>query len=129
MTQIQNRRRVLVVEDEILIAITIETALNDAGYDVLGPFAHVEQAVDAARGELLDAAVLDVNLGGSKAFPIADALAAAHVPFLFLTGYANMELPPEYRNCTILPTPFRDDAMVRAVGRLCASEALGEVVQ
>ncbi|MBS0298039.1 MAG: response regulator [Proteobacteria bacterium] len=87
--------RVLVVEDEVLIAVALEESLQDFGHEVIGPYKRVREALDAARNEALDAAVLDVNLRDEVVFPVADALKARGVPFVFCTGYAEMQLIPE----------------------------------
>ena len=83
--------RVLVVEDEFVIALEVEDALRRAG--VVGPAATPEDAARLAPEEPLDAAVLDVELRGGRVFPAADALAHRSVPFVFLTGYTPVMLP------------------------------------
>lgn len=88
--------RVLVVEDEALIAMDIEAVLRSAGYAVVGPLPELEKAVQAAAEEGVDAAILDVNLGGSMVFPVADALARRGVPFVFMTGYGREILPERF---------------------------------
>jgi len=70
-------KRILIVEDEVLIAISLEAALSDGGLTPVGPFSRVDKAVAAAETEALDAAVLDVNLAGAKVFPVADAHGSA----------------------------------------------------
>jgi CheY-like chemotaxis protein len=85
-------RRVLLVEDELLVAMEMEEALRGLGCEVLGPAATVEEAlrlaqVDAGR---IDAAVLDVNLAGRPSFPVADLLAGRGVPVVFATGYGDL---------------------------------------
>jgi DNA-binding response OmpR family regulator len=83
--------RILVVEDEALISMLLEDGLNDAGAEVIGPAASVEEALGLIEGAHLDgglsAAVLDINLIGQTVIPVADRLAALGVPFLFTTGY------------------------------------------
>ena len=82
-------RRILVIEDEMMVAMLLKDILVDLGCTVLGPAARVEQAlamIEAAGA--LDAAVLDINLNGQKSYPVADALAARGVPFIFATGYS-----------------------------------------
>ena len=108
-------KRILIVEDEVLIAISLEAALAGRGYDTVGPFNRVDQAVAAVECEQLDAAVLDVNLGGDKVFPVAVALSEKNVPFIFLTGYASLQLPEEYRTAVVLAKPFQDQHVVDCV--------------
>ena len=111
-------KRILIVEDEVLIAISLEAALSDGGLTPVGPFSRVDKAVAAAETEALDAAVLDVNLAGAKVFPVADALAARDIAFLFLTGYVTGQLPREYRGTTILAKPFQGRQIVDCILKL-----------
>ena len=88
---------VLVVEDEFLVADELGRELESHGARVVGPVATVADALAAVADEApLDAAVLDVNLGGTPVFPVADALVARGVPFVFLTGYDRWALPSDY---------------------------------
>jgi len=108
-------KRILIVEDEVLIAISLEAALTDGGFETVGPFNRIDQAVAAVEREMLDGAVLDVNLAGTKVFPVAVALAERNIPFLFLTGYASIQLPEEYRTASVLAKPFHDQEIVDRV--------------
>ncbi len=106
-------RRVMVVEDELLVAMMIEDVLNDHGCTVIGPFSNVADALAAASTQVLDAALLDVNLRGEKIFPVAELLSDRSVPFLLLTGYGNDAVPadrPEWRACC---KPFDPDELLR----------------
>ena len=87
-------RRILVVEDEMMIAMLVEDTLTDAGCVVVGPFARLAEAMVAARNADVDAACLDINLFGEQVFPAAEALAARGVPFVLLSGYGDKALPP-----------------------------------
>jgi DNA-binding response OmpR family regulator len=88
MTHLQlTNKRVLVVEDEILVALLVEDMLADAGCVVVGPFSRVPQALAAAKTEPIDIALLDVNVAGEMVFPVAHALEERGIPFLFVTGY------------------------------------------
>jgi CheY-like chemotaxis protein len=91
-------RRLLVVEDEYLIAAALERALEDHGAEVVGPAGSVEGALRLveAEGDRLDGAVLDINLRGERVYPVADVLAARGVPFVFLTGYDAQVIPDTY---------------------------------
>ncbi|HEX6011198.1 MAG TPA: response regulator [Geminicoccaceae bacterium] len=80
-------RRVLVVEDELIVAFLLEDMLAGLGCAVVGPAARVDQALALLDAEAIDAALLDVNLNGHKSYPVADALAARGVPFVFSTAY------------------------------------------
>jgi DNA-binding response OmpR family regulator len=85
---------VLLAEDEVIIAIHLEEALGGAGWEVVGPVADVGSALGLAARERLDAALLNVGLRGERSFPVAEALAARGVPFVFLSGAAARNLPP-----------------------------------
>ena len=81
-------RRILVVEDEYLIAFTLSDRLEGVGSIVVGPVPSVERAIKTVESNPeIDAAILDVNLGGAKAYPVADALLAGNIPFVFASGY------------------------------------------
>jgi DNA-binding response OmpR family regulator len=98
---------VLVVEDELLIAMQIESVLRGAGHDVVGPFGRLDRAVSCARDGRLDAAVLDVNLAGEKVFPVADALARRQIPFVFLTACGQDIVPERFWQRPFLRKPYR----------------------
>jgi CheY-like chemotaxis protein len=101
----QSRRRVLVVEDNALIALELESTLLDRGVTVVGPFASVAAALPSV-GNGLDGAVLDINLGDEDVFPVADALTDAGIPFLFLTGHSDSKLPGRHRARPVLRKPY-----------------------
>ena len=98
--------RVLVVEDEALISLALCAALANLGWEVVGPAATVQEAMKLIDESLpLDAAVLDVNLAGQLAYPIAERLRSQAVPFVFCTGYEQLTGHEEYRDCPILRKP------------------------
>ncbi|HKI14226.1 MAG TPA: response regulator [Roseiarcus sp.] len=96
-------RRILIVEDEYLIALSLGDALEAAGSVVLGPVPSVDKAIEIIESEpQIDAAVVDVNLGGVLAYPVADTLLARNIPFIFTSGYEDKILRaryPQIRNC------------------------------
>ena len=112
-------RRVLVIEDEMMVAMLLEDMLADLGCTVLGPAARVDQALTiiAAAGSL-DAAVLDLNLNGQKSYPVADALVARGVPFLFATGYRRESVMNGYRSFPQLEKPFKLSELGDALAKL-----------
>src|SRR6516225_4836937 len=110
--------RVLVVEDEYLVAILIEEILESAGCVVMGPIPRLPEALDAAHHDNCDAAVLDVNLAGQRIDPVADALSERNVPFMFVTGYGANALPGEYAERTLIHKPFRMADLLSAVSSL-----------
>jgi CheY-like chemotaxis protein len=113
-------RRVLVVEDEALVAMLVEDALLDAGATVLGPAATVAEALALLeREEPPHAAVLDLNLAGETSTPVADVLAARGVPFVVATGYGASGLPPGHAGVPVLAKPYDPDELTAALSRLC----------
>ena len=91
------RCRILVVEDEAMIAMLVEEMVLDFGSEVVGPAAKMEEALRLASDASLDAAILDVNVGGAVVYPVADLLRARGVPIIFATGYGAGELPSRFR--------------------------------
>ena len=121
MSQAFAGRRVLVVEDESLVAMLLETILEDMGCVPVGPAATVEEGLQmASEGDPVDAALLDVNVAGKQVFPIAEALKARGVPFVFSTGYGEGGLPDQWRGQPTLQKPFAAaavrDALMKAMG-------------
>jgi CheY-like chemotaxis protein len=115
-------RRVLVVEDEALVAMLIEQILEDLGCVVVGPAISVAEGLALAGGsEPIDAALLDVNLGGERVFPVAEALERLGVPLAFSTGYGEGGLPPEWRGRPTLQKPYSFDDVVVVLGELAVA--------
>jgi CheY-like chemotaxis protein len=110
-----DRRRVLVVEDEIMIRMLLEDMLDDLGCEVVGAAGTIDEALALARDAAGEVAILAVNLNGSPVYPVADALTARKVPFIFSTGYGEQGLPEGYRNCQLLQKPFQLENLERAL--------------
>jgi two-component sensor histidine kinase/CheY-like chemotaxis protein len=110
------RSRILVVEDEALVALAMARALQRAGHDVLGPTGSVSEALALMR-DGCDAAVLDVNLGEETSEPIAEKLTNDQTPFLTVTGYDRSQLPPAFREAPLLTKPANLEAVTAEVGR------------
>jgi DNA-binding response OmpR family regulator len=108
-------RRVLVAEDEFVIALEIEDTLRRAGYEVVGPAATAGEAERLAAEEPLDAAVLDLELRDGTAVAAADALAGRGIPFVFLSGYGAEVLPGHLRGRAVLDKPFAVERLPAAV--------------
>jgi CheY-like chemotaxis protein len=101
-------RRVLVVEDEMMIAMLVEDMLGDLGCAVVGPAHGLATALDLAHATAdLDVALLDVNLSGQPVFPVADALRARNIPIIFCTGYGDAGLREADRGAQVLQKPYR----------------------
>jgi CheY-like chemotaxis protein len=113
-------QRVLIVEDEIVVAIFMEDLLAELGYEVAGVVCHVEDAL--ARSETPDfaLAVLDVHLNGKDVFAFADRLAQMGKPFVFATGYGARGIPERHRDRPILSKPFVPDELKRALAGIAA---------
>ncbi|MFM9865531.1 MAG: HWE histidine kinase domain-containing protein [Micropepsaceae bacterium] len=109
-------KRILVVEDEGMVALDIVNTLEDAGYAVAGPAGRLAAALELARTALLDAAVLDANLAGQPVFAVADELARRNVPFVFSSGYSDSShFPPAYKTAPRIQKPFQRDDLLRAI--------------
>ncbi len=88
--------RLLVVEDEAMVAMLVEDMLAELGHSVVGPAMRLDQALPLAREAEFDFAILDVNLGGQLSFPVAEVLRARGIPFIFATGYDAQAILPAY---------------------------------
>ena len=108
---------VLVVEDEYLVASMITDAFEDAGADIVGPVSDLRMALDLQNNERIrvDAATLDVKLGGEDVFPLAERLAEEGIPFVFLTGYECHFLPERFQGSPCLSKPFEPEEVVEAL--------------
>jgi CheY-like chemotaxis protein len=113
--------RVLLVEDEMMVALLVQNMLVRCGHTVAGPVARLEKALEMAREEAVDVAILDVNLDGREVYAVADALSLRGIPFIFATGYGKGGLRVAYRDCPTLQKPYREAdlraALAEAVAR------------
>jgi len=111
--------RVLVVEDEFMLAEELEVELLDAGAIVLGPAGTIEDAFDFIRsGREIDGAILDVSLRGEMSFPVADLLIELSVPFVFTTGYDASVIPSRLKHVVRCEKPIKIAKVIEAIGRL-----------
>lgn len=110
--------RVLLVEDEMLVAMSIEDALTEAGCEVVGPAGTVDRALALLEGGGFDAAVLDMNLNGRSGVPVADALARNGVPFLVLSGYGTAAVSGSHPHAPVLSKPFVPGKLIDTLKRL-----------
>ena len=111
------RRRILIVEDEPLVAMLLEDMIIDLGHEVVGPALRLETAFDLVDAERLDAAILDVNLGSGRSYSLAEKLAAKRIPFAFATGYGSPGMNWEER-VPVLRKPFEQKAVNAVVADL-----------
>jgi two-component sensor histidine kinase/CheY-like chemotaxis protein len=116
--------RILLVEDDALIGLDLKDGLEEAGAKIVGPIARLDRALALAATDEIDAAVLDVNLGGERVFPLADRLVQLGVPFAFLTGYdKHAVFPDRYRGVPALQKPVSRPAIAAMVERLTVRQA------
>jgi CheY-like chemotaxis protein len=106
-------KRVLVLEDEPVVAMLVEDMLTDLGCIVVGPASGLDDALAMAEREELDLAVLDINLGRADSFPVAVVLEGRSVPFVFATGYGERATP--FPAAPVVAKPYRSDDLYRAL--------------
>jgi|SRR5215813_682018 len=109
------QRRVLVVEDEIMIRMLLEDMLADLGYRIAASAGGLDEAMTLARDSDFDVAILDVNLNGHAVYPVAEVLDQRGVPFVFSTGYGERGLPEAYRDRPTLQKPFQLENLDKAL--------------
>jgi CheY-like chemotaxis protein len=112
-------KRILVVEDDFVIARSVADMLGDHGASVVGPVGRLPRALALIDQEPIDAAVLDINLAGIMVFPLASELNRRNVPFLFATGYADrVTYPPDLQNTTQVRKPYSETQLLDALERV-----------
>jgi len=114
-------RRVLVVEDELLVLMMIEDMLADLGCESVTVAATIEQALALICAQVFDAAILDMNLNGSSSHPVAEALVARGVPFVYATGNIGGAIRDGYRDRPVLKKPFEFEELVRSLRPLLSA--------
>ena len=113
--------RVLVVEDECIVSFLMEDMLAELGCKVIGNAVGVQEALALLSEHKPDAVVLDVNLRGEMAFPVAERLQSELIPFLFSTGYGTAGIPPQWRRHPVLQKPFRMAELEKALEEAVAT--------
>lgn len=117
-------RRVLVVEDDMIISMLLEDMLADFGCEMVGTATRVEEALDVIGATTaIDAAVLDVHLHGMRSDPVAGALAACGIPFVFSTGNGGSGIVNAHRDRPVLQKPFKQHDLAAALARLLANSS------
>ena len=109
--------RVLLVEDEALIAFELQIIMRQAGCQVIGPVGTLAEGLALAETAALDAAVLDVKLWDGDVFPLADRLAERGIPFVLMSGYSAAELPERFRERPLYPKPSAADGLIVALNQ------------
>lgn len=117
--------RVLIVEDEMIVAWALADMLSRIGCVVVGRAVRVNQALAMIAAEAIDVALLDINLHGEKCFPVAEALAKRAVPFVFSTAYHNENLPEAYQCAPMLQKPFDASTLAKMLAKLLMKSAAG----
>jgi DNA-binding response OmpR family regulator len=116
---VSSRKRILVVEDEVMLAMLVEDMLLELGHEVVGPAMTLKSGLALANDEPLDGAILDVNLGhGARTTPIAEILKSRGVPFVFATGYGSNAPVAEFHDAPVLKKPFSMKDFTQALERL-----------
>ena len=109
------RKRVLVIEDELMIRMLLQDMLDDLGHTLAGEAGRIDEAVRLAKQAEFDIAILDVNLNGEPISPVVEVLVERGLPFVFATGYGQRGVPEAYRRTPTLQKPFQADALAKAL--------------
>jgi DNA-binding response OmpR family regulator len=115
------QKRVLIVEDEFLLGLSLIEDLTEAGAHVVGPVSTVSEALQVLASETFDLALLDINVRGEMSFPVADALLARQVPLIFLTGYDVDALPARLQQLPRLGKPYDSKELAATIGQVVQS--------
>ena len=116
-------RRVLIVEDEMLIALMLQDMLQDSGHVVEGVATSLRTGLDLATKANAELAILDINLNGEECYPIVEILQQRGIPFVFSTGYGSGTVRPEYDAVPTLVKPYQQDLLVTAIRAAFASQS------
>ena len=108
-------KRVLVIEDELMIRMLLQDMLDDLGHTLAGEAGRIDEAVTLAKQAEFDIAILDVNLNGEPISPVVEVLVERGLPFVFATGYGQRGVPEPYRRTPTLQKPFQADALEKAL--------------
>ena len=114
----QTAKRVLIVEDDVLVALHLEDLLTALGHEVIGQATRIDLAIELARKSDMDFAILDINLDGAKSFPVADILRQRGIPFAFATGYGAEGLVDGYREFPALRKPYAQEDLERTIAQI-----------
>jgi CheY-like chemotaxis protein len=119
-------RRLLLVEDEYLVAADLAASLESLGAEVIGPAASVEEALSFVEkdGVRLDGAVLDINLRNERVYPVADVLTARSIPFVFTTGYDAVAIPSAYAQVPRCEKPVDRTQLVRWLSKIGSQQVI-----
>lgn len=110
--------RVLIVEDEFMIAMAVEAVVVDAGGTVVDIAATLDQAMLATQSADFDAALLDINLNGDTSFAVADVLRERGIPYAFVTGYGRQMVPQPFSDAPVLTKPYARGDLIRVLAEI-----------
>ena len=113
-------KRILVVEDQYMIADDLRRLFEANGAEIAGPYASSAAAMQAMPGATFDAAVLDIALAGNAVYPLAAELRRLGTPFVFLTGFSDGDIHPDFADAPAVQKPYRDDGLLGIVASLLA---------
>lgn len=113
-------QRVLLVEDEPMVAIMLEDMMADLGVEVVATAMTLKDAQQAASLDGLDAAILDINLKGEMSYPAGEILVRRGIPMILVTGYARHDPPQSLARVPIIPKPYRVEQIARALAQVVA---------
>ena len=108
-------KRLLLVEDEALVGMMMKDSLTELGFSVIGPFSRIADAMQAAREETFQAAILDINVKGEMIYDLADAIAARDIPLIFVTGYGSEAIEERFKTVPVLQKPVDRTALERVL--------------
>ncbi len=122
MLQDTGNCRILLVEDETMIAMLVEDMLEDLGHNLAAVTGRLEEALTLIGSEAFDLAILDLNLGGILTYPVADVLREKSIPFIFATGYGSSGLKEAYSDLPTLQKPFNQEDLSQAITATLSSK-------
>jgi PAS domain S-box-containing protein len=102
---------VMIVEDEMLVALDLQESIRSLGYEVVGPFGRLDEAIEGAETQAVDFAILDLNLNGEMTYELAESLQQRGIPIVFTTGYETEDVKSRLRNSRVLNKPVVRDAL------------------
>ena len=116
-------KRILVIEDELLLALCVGQTLEEQGCKVIGPATSVRQGLNLVEKTTVNGAILDINLNGEFVYPVAKALMDRNIPFLFTTGYASLDVPSSFRSVPRLDKPVEPGLFIQVLKRIMYQES------
>jgi two-component SAPR family response regulator len=117
----ESRKRILVVEDEPLIAMDLERVVANSDCDVMGPACTVGEAMQTLDDNGIDGAIIDVHVSGEMVYPLADALDRRHVPYIILSGHDRRVLPDRYNSHPFMAKPYDEKKLQRLIQKTFAT--------